>query len=161
MDNDTSAIAKFITFKIADYWFALPMEVILKVVNCPSLDQGGIVPLGLVQLGPHTIQLLDLHGVFGLGNTPPPTQLPFLLVLRGAQKRLWGITLASPPDLIELPLTTFHSVSVDRRFVPKKQWISHIAILSEQEISRTLLLLDLKAVFQSETEPPREATIAV
>lgn len=159
MDNDTSAIAKFITFKVADYWFALPMEAILKVVNCPSRDQGGIVSLGIVQLGTHTIQLLNLHGVFGLGNTSPPRQLPFLLVLRDAHNKLWGITLESPPDLVELPLAIFHSVSVDRRFVPKKQWISHIAIPSEQD-SRTLLLLDLKAVFQYEMEQPSEATMA-
>ncbi|MBE9065817.1 chemotaxis protein CheW [Leptolyngbya cf. ectocarpi LEGE 11479] len=157
MDNDTLAIAKFITFKVADYWFALPMEAVLKVVNCPSRDQGGIVSLGIVQLSIHTIQLLDLHGVFGLGTTSPPRQLPFLLVLRDANNKLWGITLESPPDLMELPLATFHSVTVDRRFIPKKQWISHIAIPSEQD-GRTLLLLDLQAVFRHETKQPVVAT---
>ncbi|MEM7065165.1 MAG: chemotaxis protein CheW [Cyanobacteria bacterium P01_B01_bin.77] len=159
MDNDTSAIVKFITFKVADYWFALPMETILKVINCPPLEQGGIVPLGIVQLGTHTIQLLDLHGVFGLGNIPSPRQLPFLLVLRGANNKLWGITLESPPDLVELSLAAFHSVSVDRRFLPKKQWISHIAMISGQD-GRTLLLLDLKAIFQQETAQPLDATMA-
>ena len=149
MDKTLSKIAKMITFKIADHWFALPMAAVLKIVNCPPVDQGGIVNLGMVQLGAHTIHLLDLHSTFGLGSAPLAlTQTPFLLVLRGSQKKLWGIVLEAPPDLIDLPNTLFKSVSTDKRFSPKKQWISHIAVISKQDISRTLLLLDLKAVFQ-------------
>ena len=152
MDKTLSKIAKMITFKIADHWFALPMAAVLKIVNCPPVDQGGIVNLGMVQLGAHTIHLLDLYSTFGLGSAPSAlTQTPFLLVLRGSQKKLWGIVLEAPPDLIDLPNTLFKSVSTDKRFSPKKQWISHIAVISKQDISRTLLFLDLKAVFQHET----------
>ncbi|MCG8361913.1 MAG: chemotaxis protein CheW [Pseudanabaenales cyanobacterium] len=148
MDNNTLKIAKFITFKVVDYWFALPMAAVLKIVNCPPQDKGGVVTLGIVQLGSHTIQLLDLHGVLGLdADATPPDQAPFLLVLRSTQKKLWGIALDTPPDLSELPLNTFQAVSIDNRFVLKKQWISHIATVSEQEINRTLLLLNLKAIF--------------
>ena len=148
MNNNTLKIAKFITFKVVDYWFALPMAAVLKIVNCPSPDKGGVVTLGVVQLGSHTIQLLDLHGVLGLdADVTPPDQAPFLLVLRSPQKKLWGIALDTPPDLSELPLNTFQAVSIDNRFALKKQWISHIATVSEQEINRTLLLLNLKAIF--------------
>ena len=149
MGNSTSKIIKLVTFEVADYWFALPMKAILKILNCPSSKEGGVIPLGIVQLGSHTIQLLDLHSVFCLdayGTSPRKAQ--FLLVLRGIQNRLWGIALESPPDLVELPISELQAVSTDRRFAPKKQWISHIAMPSEQEMNRTLLFLDLKAVFQ-------------
>ena len=46
MDNTTSKVAKIITFKVADHWFALPMDTVLKIVNCPSPDKGGIVSYG-------------------------------------------------------------------------------------------------------------------
>lgn len=152
MDNIPSQVTKSITFNIAGYWFALPMASVLKIVNCPPADQGGIVDLGMVQLGSHTIQLLDLHRTFGLGrNAIRPTPTLFLLVLRNAQNELWGIALDAPPDLIDLPNTAVQSASTDARFTPKKPWISHIAILSEQDITRTLLLLDLQAIFQRET----------
>ena len=148
MDNNTLKTAKFITFKVVDYWFALPMAAVLKIVNCPPPDKGGVVTLGMVQLGSHTIQLLDLHDVLGLvADSTPPAQAPFLLVLRSTKKKLWGIALDTPPDLSELPLNTFQAVSRDNRFTPKKQWISHIATVSEQEINRTLLLLNLKEIF--------------
>lgn len=149
MGDSSSKIVKLITFNVADYWFALPMKATLKVVNCPASDQGGIVSLGMVQLGAHTIQLLDLYGVYGLNaNAALLQHPPFLLVLRRPQDKLCGIALESPPDLVELPLNALQCVSADRRFVPKKQWISHIAILSEQTMNRTLLLLDMAAIFQ-------------
>lgn len=152
MDNSALESIKLITFKVAEHWFTLPMTKVLKIVNCPLPTAGGIVPFGVVQLGEHTIQLLDLYGTFGLGaNATPPIHTPFLLVLRSHQKTLWGIVLESPPDLIELPQSVFKSVSADRRFVPRKQWISHLAVISEQTISRTLLLLDLQAIFQHKT----------
>ena len=58
-------IGKFITFEVANYWFALPMEAVLKIVNCPPPSQGGTVGIGLVQLGSHTVRLLNLHQEFG------------------------------------------------------------------------------------------------
>ncbi|NEQ51577.1 MAG: chemotaxis protein CheW [Leptolyngbya sp. SIO3F4] len=152
MDSTTSKSIKLVTFKIASHWFALPMANVLKIVNCPSPSKGSVILFGVVQLGNHTIQLLDLYGTFGLGtNAKPPVQPQFLLVLRMHKKTLWGIVLEAPPDLIELPLDLLKSISVDQRFVPRKQWISHIAVVSEQTIKRTLLLLDLKAVFKPET----------
>ena len=151
MENKTSTIIKLVTFKIADYWMALPMKAILKIVNCPSPNQGGITPLGIVQLGSHTIHLLDLNSVFCFDTYATSPQSPqFLLVLCGIQNRLWGIALESPPDLIELPISEFQAISTDSRFASKKRWISHVAVLAEQEISRTLLLLDLKAALQPE-----------
>ena len=151
MDNSTPTLTKFITFQTAGHWFALPMAAILRIVNCPPPDKGGVVTFGVVQLGSHTVQLLDLYGIFGVGtNATLPDQVPFLLVLQSDQKRLWGIALESPPDLIELPLTAFQSVSSDKNFFPRKQWISHIAVVSELDVSRTLLLLDLEAVFSHE-----------
>lgn len=151
MDNNTSLLTKFVTFKVAGHWFALSMVAILRIVNCPPPEKGGVITLGVVQLGPHTVQLLDLYGIFGIGaDAASPDQASFLLVLRSEQKKLWGIALESPPDLIELPLDAFQAISSDKSFAPRKQWISHIAVVSKPDISRTLLLLDLNAVFPSE-----------
>ena len=151
MDNKPSKIIKFITFKVADYWFSLPIAAVLKIVNCPPPEKGGIITLGFVQLGSHTIQLLDLYSMFDLdADAKTPNQLSFLLVLRNTQKKLWGIALDTPPDLIELPLSNFQSVPQNKYFATKRQWVSHIAVVSEQGINRTLLLLNLKSLFTHE-----------
>ena len=151
MDKKPSKIIKFITFKVADYWFSLPIAAVLKIVNCPPPEKGGIITLGVVQLGSHTIQLLDLYSMFDLdADAKIPNQLSFLLVLRNTQKKLWGIALDTPPDLIELPLSNFQAVPQNKYFATKRQWVSHIAVVSEQGINRTLLLLNLKSLFTHE-----------
>lgn len=146
MENTTPEIEKFITFEVANYWFVLPMAAILKIVNCPPPSQGGTVGIGLVQLGSHTIRLLNLYRE--VGKSAAVDHAPFLVVIRNPQKELWGITLDEPPDLVELPLSIFKPVSLETPFDHKTNWISHMALVSDQECDRTLLLLDVHAVFQ-------------
>jgi len=57
---------KYITFKLANYLFALPSEKILKVVATPPPSQGGMVSMGLVQLEQYSIQTLDLPKMMNL-----------------------------------------------------------------------------------------------
>ena len=148
MDNPTAEIEKFIIFNVADYWFLLPVTAILRIVNCPPVTQGGTVGIGLVQLGSHTIRLLNLYPEVGHGAAvPSPDHAPFLVVVRNPQKELWGIALKQPPDLIELPLTVFKPVALETPFDHKTNWISHMAVVSEKESDRTLLLLDVHAMF--------------
>ncbi|MGD1862048.1 MAG: chemotaxis protein CheW [Leptolyngbyaceae cyanobacterium] len=152
---------KFIAFKLARHWVALPAVAVLRIVNCPPPEQGGTIDFGVVQLGPHTIRLLDLRSRWKLQPEAVPEKLPFLLVMRGPQQTLWGIALETPPDLLELPLSTFKSVPLEKRMNRKLQWISHMTVITERDIHRTLLLLDLKAVFQSKvsehtTKRPRQ-----
>lgn len=59
-------VTKYITFKLTDYLFALPSEKILKVVATPSPQEGGLISLGLVQLGQYSIQILDLPQLLAL-----------------------------------------------------------------------------------------------
>ncbi|MDV3348964.1 chemotaxis protein CheW [Leptothoe sp. LEGE 181152] len=159
MDNNTPEIERFITFDVGGYWFALPMMSILKIVNCPPPTQGGTVGIGLVQLGSHTVRLLNLHREVGKTAEASPDHAPFLVVVRTPQKELWGIALDEPPDLIELPLTLFKPVSLEPPFDHKTNWISHMAIVSEKDkdSDRTLLLLDVHAVFQHDIGQPVSA----
>lgn len=154
MDEPTSEIEKFIIFRVAEYWFVLPTTAILKIVNCPPPSQGGTIGIGLVQLGSHTIRLVNLHQEVGQISPPAPEDTPFLVVVRNPQKELWGIALEQPPDLIELPHGLFKPVSLETPFNHKTNWISHMAIVSEKERDRTLLLLDVHAVFQHNIGQP-------
>jgi len=61
MRNESTVVDKFIVFKIADCLLGLPMSDVLKVVTCPPVENGGMKAMGLVQLGRHTIRVLDLH----------------------------------------------------------------------------------------------------
>lgn len=65
-DQNGSESNKYITFKLANYLFALPSNKILKVVPTPTPSQGGMVSMGLVQLEQYSIQTLDLPKMMNL-----------------------------------------------------------------------------------------------
>lgn len=144
---------KYITFPLANYWCVVPVAEILKIVNCPSFEQGGVVELGVVQLGPHTIQLLDLYQLFeGATRTKTSTPSTCLIVLQAKNKALWGILLETLPDLIELLPTDLKPVSLDEHFTTHSPWISHVGVLSKSDDSRTFLQLDLMSMLQQSLE---------
>ncbi|MEM1239185.1 MAG: chemotaxis protein CheW [Cyanobacteria bacterium P01_H01_bin.26] len=148
-----SETRKFITFQISSYWYVIPMAAVLKIVNCPPKHEGGLVGFGVVQIGPHTIQLLNLHRIFEPdANTQLPEEAPFLVVLQSQENKLWGITLDAPPDLIDLPLAALKPVSLDEHFKLQSPWISHVGVIDSQAGKRTLLRLDMKAIFQQNVE---------
>ena len=96
-DQRESEADKYITFKLADYLFALPSDKILKVVPTPTPSQGGMVSMGLVQLEQYSIQMLDLPKMMNLHQ-------------REAGDRSLGLdNLASPSDGDAAPEDDVHS----------------------------------------------------
>lgn len=183
VSEGSSETTKYITFKVAGYVFALASQEILKVVATPSPREGGLVSMGLVQLGQYSIQILDLPDLLSLdtanrtnsvkANTKIPVapaakakaptaagstqNPPFLMVLQNADKDLWGIAVDEPPDLLEVPNYALKPVPPEKRLTRALQWISHVVTYSLGSDRHTLLLLDssvLLAASQAEPETP-------
>ncbi len=150
--------AKYITFKVAGYVFALSSQEILKVVATPSPNEGGMVSMGLVQLEQYSIQILNLPELLRLNTTDRQSSAenpPFLMVLQNAEKDLWGIAVDHPPDLLEVPDYALKPVPPEKRLTPALRWVSHVVTYSLGSDRHTLLLLDsslLLAPPQDESE---------
>lgn len=146
MHNELT-VDKFIVFKIADCLVALPMSDVLKVVNCPPVDNGGLRAMGLVQLGRHTIRVLDLHQQLSPKELSPSSKnQPFLVISRSSQGELVGISVNEPPNLMELPRESMRCIPHSERKSGGLELISHAAVISQKEVTTTILLLDLKRV---------------
>jgi purine-binding chemotaxis protein CheW len=144
MQNDPT-IDKFIVFKIADCLLGLPMNNVLKVINSPALNNGGLSAMGLVQLGRHTIRVLDLYQQLNPKEPlPSPGNQPFLVITRSPQGELFGISVDEPPNLMELPRESLRSVPQSERQSGVRKLISHAAVISQKEATTTIFLLDLK-----------------
>ncbi|NMF63430.1 chemotaxis protein CheW [Brasilonema octagenarum] len=148
MHNNESQLDKFLVFNIADYLFALPMSDVLKVVNLSSANSKSLPTMGLVQIGKYMIKILDLHQFLGEDNFLYSSDHPsFLLVAHNSQRELYGILVDEPPDIVELSKETI-------RFLPRSsnyrkpiiEMVSHVAVLSEEEVVKTIFLLDLKRI---------------
>ena len=143
--HDDSKVGKFIVFKVKDYFLALPIGDVLKVVNCPPISSSALRPMGVVQLGRHTIRVLNLHERSSVGGLPElPNNQSFLVITRDHEAELWGIVVNAPPNLLELPLEMMQSL-------PKSNGngkllldiVSHAAVVSQDEGTMTVFLLDV------------------
>ncbi|MEM7065159.1 MAG: chemotaxis protein CheW [Cyanobacteria bacterium P01_B01_bin.77] len=144
---------KYISFQVASYWYVIPVTEILKVVNCPPPSQGGVVGLGVVQLGPHTIQLLDLEQLFGSEAIARENlKSTYLVVLQRQENTLWGIALGAPPDLVELSSAVLKPFALAEHGTSQNPWISHVGVISEQTCKRTYLQLDLDTLLQPKVD---------
>jgi chemotaxis signal transduction protein len=146
--HNESQLDKFLVFKIADYLLALPITDVLKVINLSSANNKTLPKMGLVQIGQYMIKILDLHQNLSSDTLPHSSDHPsFLVVAHHSQRELYGILVDEPPDIVELPPETI-------RFLPRSsnhskpliEMISHVAVLSEEEVVKTIFLLDLKRI---------------
>lgn len=145
-----SKTGKFIVFKIADYLLALPISDVLKVVNCPPAANYELRTMGLVRLGQHTIRVLDFHQQLSSGGLPQlPGNPPFLVITRTPVGELYGISVDSPPDLVELPLEMMQSLPKSDRQSSALDIVSHAAVVSQEKVTGTIFLLDMKRVMNT------------
>lgn len=175
VNQPTSEINKYITFKLADYLFALPSEEILKIVATPPPDQGGMVSMGLVQIEQYSIQTIDVTKLLTLQSaerntaanshqkTATSTNLkaannpPFLIVLQDAAQKLWGIAVDEPPDLMDIPHYALKPVPCEKRLTRALRWVSHVVTYDLGRDRRTLLVLDLSLLLApKQPETPLE-----
>ena len=156
---------QYLTFKVSGYLMALPGQEILRIVATPPPNQGGLVKMGLVQLGQYSIQIINLSELLeiepidnsvsqlaGHPSNPYPNQPhqakfnqnpPFLMVLQNADKDLWGIALQEPPDLMEIPNYALKPIPPKQRQTRALRWVSHIVTYDLESDRQSLPILDL------------------
>jgi chemotaxis signal transduction protein len=174
-DSETD---KYITFRLADYLFALPSQEILKIVSTPPPSQGGMVSMGLVQLEQYSIQILDLIKLLNLqaqdtagtrktsnktsGKTVTSADLtvaalenpPFLMVLQNTAQKLWGIAVNEPPDLMDIPRYALKPVPAEKRLTRALRWVSHVVTYDLGGDRHTLLVLDIAVLLSPKPAEP-------
>ncbi|MCG8365306.1 MAG: chemotaxis protein CheW [Pseudanabaenales cyanobacterium] len=136
---------RFIVFKVLDYCWALPIEAVLRVVNC-SLDANReLIRMGVIQIGRHVIRALDLHQRLSSGVLPQaPGDSPFLVITRGSEGELCGIPVDAPPDLMEVSLEMIRSLPPSSPQGGLLEIARGVVISSEEQNPKTIFLLDIK-----------------
>jgi purine-binding chemotaxis protein CheW len=105
----------------------------------------GLKEMGVIQLGQHMIRVVDLHEQLSSGQLL--SNPPFLVITRGAGGELCGIPVEKPPNLVELPLEMMRSLpKSDQYGNPALNLVSHAAVVSQENVTTTIFLLDVKRV---------------
>lgn len=142
--KNSAKVDKLIVFKIADYFLALPLTAVLKVINYPPANNGDIKAPGIIQIGRHAIALWDLHQILAGSDRPQTIEIrPFLLIAQVLPGELCAIPVEEPPNLVELPKHSLRTLPQSFHHNQLRYLVSHVAIISEAEKTFTIFILDL------------------
>ncbi|NJK53882.1 MAG: chemotaxis protein CheW [Leptolyngbyaceae cyanobacterium SU_3_3] len=128
---------KFIAFAVSDYRLALPIATVLQVVKCPLNPNRELSKMGLIQIGQHTIRVVDLHQQLGLEKSDQVSR-PFLLITQSSSKDLSAIPVGEPPSLIEFSLERMQQLPLSTHQPGVLAIASHAAIVSNEEATTTI-----------------------
>jgi chemotaxis signal transduction protein len=146
--QDRSKAEKFITFNVADYCLALPIAEVLQVVKFPASEHPELSRMGLVQLGRHTIRMLDLHQQLRL-DPRQSSPLPFLLITHSPVRELSAIPVGEPPSLIEFPLESMQPLPQSNQQSGMLAIASHVAVISQEGVTKTIFLVDINRILNA------------
>jgi chemotaxis signal transduction protein len=132
---------RFIAFTTATYRLALPLEQVLRVVNCPSEISPKLNSLGLLQLGNRMIRVIDLSRYIASEQNQLTEAYRFLIIVQDSQGTICGIPVEQPPDLVEVPFNKIHLLP-QTNHLNTLQGVSHVAVLSQNGETDAFFLLE-------------------
>lgn len=133
-----------IAFQAAGYTFALPMQAILKVSQCPPLADSQADEVGLLQLGTTAIALLDLEQLVGAraaGDSEARGQ--FLILVRAPSGEPYGIQIDELPNMLDIPSRAIRPLPAAAQSSPLRRVAKYAALWQAHDQEHIIFLLDL------------------
>ncbi|NJR49913.1 MAG: hypothetical protein HC780_10455 [Leptolyngbyaceae cyanobacterium CSU_1_3] len=140
---------KVVMFAIAGYRLGLPMEAVLRVVNCPLELHDRSAAMELVHLGHRAITVLNLYPHLALKQVNPNLDAGQFLVVTKLQGDVCAIRVDAPPDLIELTPSTIRKLPEPYRQGHPLNIASRVAVLPQGKATIAIFLLDMKRVLEA------------
>jgi chemotaxis signal transduction protein len=105
-DRPQSSV-RVITFTIANQMLALPLNAIVKVVNCPPQMVNSTESIELFHFGQRAITVLNLYKHFAQSSQVAGGKF---LVITQLKQELYAFLVDTPPDLIDLPASSIRQL---------------------------------------------------
>ncbi len=135
-------LLKVLVFEMANHFFALPISVIFKVINCPPITDTTDSSLGITDFEGETVTVVNLAQKLSPQNSATGRmQKRFLILSQTRQGELCGIPIDNSPALIELPMDNIRPLPLSARQVSPLSIATHVAILPKSEGSLKIFLL--------------------
>lgn len=140
-DNNQESL-RVITFKVMDYVFALPIELVIKIVLCPNINHPLQQGVGIVDLESETIALLDLSYKFANSANQLTTRLEqsrhFLIVAHTKTGEPCGFLVDNAPCLQEIPVSTIRPLPYSYRQVAGLEFVNRIGELNQTSLNQAI-----------------------
>lgn len=125
---------KAIVFRIHDYYFALPLEAIIKIIPCPKIASPIREGLGLVEWDRQTITVVDLADRLQVERSEDRSAEHCLILTQTISAELCGFLIEESPMLMDIPWDSIRSVPLSYRQVADLSVIKQMAILPPSDI---------------------------
>jgi chemotaxis signal transduction protein len=133
---------KLIVFEVTDYLFAFPLQVVTQVITCPPIVSTTQTGLGLVNLGPQSISVVDLEQELARQSTSFRSMPQrFLILTKTRAGETFGIPIRQPPVLMEVLRASIQSLPISYRQTNPLGIASHMVVLPETEGSLKIFVL--------------------
>lgn len=129
-------VIKVLAFEMAEHFFALPISLIFKVINCPPISATTDSNLGITDFGGQTVTVVNLaQKLSPLNSGNQPWQKRFLILSKTRQGELCGIPINQPPSLIELPKDSIQPLPLSARQINPFSIATHVANMPKSNSS--------------------------
>ena len=137
-------LLKVLVFEMANHFFALPLNVIFKVINCPPISETSDRSLGITDFEGQTVTVVNLDQQLSSPNAERgQIQKRFLILSQTRQGELCGIPIDKSPALIELPQDSIRPLPLSARQINPLSLATHVATLPKAEGSIKIFLLGM------------------
>jgi len=139
-----------IAFQAAGYTFALPMQAVLKVSQCPPLAESQADEVGLLQLGTRAIALLNLSDRLGKSRAAHDQEArgQFLILVRAPSGEPYGIQIDELPNMLDIPSRAIRPLPATARQSPLRRVANYAALWQANDQEHLIFLLDLSLAAQ-------------
>ncbi len=141
--NDVNLL-KLLVFEMADRFFALPLDVIFKVIDCPPITNTAQRGLGIADFEDQTITVVNLAQRLSPQSMDTQTlEKRFLILTQTRHGELCGIPIDRSPTLIEVPMEKIRRLPSSYHQMNPLSIATHLAVLPESEGSVKIFLLGM------------------
>jgi purine-binding chemotaxis protein CheW len=140
----TDRSLKLLIFGLGNLNLALPIEYVQKVIHHIPIYSSGTNHFGIVHLEDREITVIDLHRkIFKTRQNIDLSLKSYLILTRNTAKEQFGIVVDRTPSLLEVSASQIRVLPESYRRSDTLEIASHVTIISQQDNSLTVFLLDV------------------
>jgi chemotaxis signal transduction protein len=140
---------------ISQYIFALPVEAVDRAIVYPSERAVLRDGIGMINLGDQTLTIVDLRQKF-TPIDPQQDSSKFLILFHTQAGELCGLPVKDAPVLLDIEPDTIRSIPLAYREVNQLSFVSHMAIVPQENGLEPLQIL----ILGLDRPPGQSASIA-
>lgn len=138
---------KLLMFPIGKLNLALPILQVQKIVKQNEIHGSGLSHVSLAHLPEQEIAIVDLHQKLFKVPLPQSGGQGYFIITKSIDQDPLGIFVSETPNLIDIPQEQIRILPNSYRRADTLEIASHVAIMTDDQTSLTVFILDLAKLF--------------